>query len=297
MGYAFISYSSKNQMTADAFRELFRKNNIDTWMAPYDIPVGSTYVEKIPKAIRGCSCLVLLLSNNSQNSYFVIREIEFAISIGKTIFPIRIDDVTLDDAYRFLIGIDQIKAINKIDENSDTVKQIIESVCVCTGYTAVQAEEQSENNVVYDTAASEKETEIVMEDGTVFCGNFSEGKPTGRGKKMFTSGVVYEGFFTEGLLNGAGKCTWPDGGVYEGDFANDWRTGCGRMTWPDGRVYEGDFEKGSCTGKCRMTWPDGNVYEGDFADGKMEGKGRFIFADGTVQEGYFKDGKFLGTGR
>lgn len=30
MGYAFISYSSKNQSSADAMRELFNKHNIDT---------------------------------------------------------------------------------------------------------------------------------------------------------------------------------------------------------------------------------------------------------------------------
>lgn len=38
MGYAFISYSSSNQKEADAMRELFKKNNIGVWMAPYDIP-------------------------------------------------------------------------------------------------------------------------------------------------------------------------------------------------------------------------------------------------------------------
>lgn len=41
MGYAFISYSSKHQDTANATRELFIKKGIDCWMAPYDIPAGS----------------------------------------------------------------------------------------------------------------------------------------------------------------------------------------------------------------------------------------------------------------
>ena len=43
MGYAFISYSTKNQSAADAMRALFNKHDIDTWMAPYDIPAGSEY--------------------------------------------------------------------------------------------------------------------------------------------------------------------------------------------------------------------------------------------------------------
>ena len=52
MGYAFISYCTKNQTAADAFRDLFIEYGIDTWMAPYDIPAGSKYAGVITNAIR-----------------------------------------------------------------------------------------------------------------------------------------------------------------------------------------------------------------------------------------------------
>lgn len=45
MGYAFISYSSKNKSLADSMRQLLNKNNIASWMAPYDIPAGSKYAK------------------------------------------------------------------------------------------------------------------------------------------------------------------------------------------------------------------------------------------------------------
>ena len=37
MGYAFISYSSKNQQLADATRQTLIESGIDIWMAPYEI--------------------------------------------------------------------------------------------------------------------------------------------------------------------------------------------------------------------------------------------------------------------
>ena len=40
MGYAFISYSTKNQATADALKHLFDKSGINSWMAVGDIPAG-----------------------------------------------------------------------------------------------------------------------------------------------------------------------------------------------------------------------------------------------------------------
>ena len=55
MGYAFISNSSKNQKLANAMRELFKRHNIDTWMAPYDIPAGCEYAEVLYDAITDCS--------------------------------------------------------------------------------------------------------------------------------------------------------------------------------------------------------------------------------------------------
>jgi len=47
MGYVYISYSTKEQSSADAMRELFHKNNIDTWMAPRDIPDDNKYAQVI----------------------------------------------------------------------------------------------------------------------------------------------------------------------------------------------------------------------------------------------------------
>lgn len=133
MGYAFISYSTKNQSEADAMKRLIEKNGVSSWMAPYDIPAGSSYSQIINIAIKECACFVLLLSCESQNSVWVLKELDRAISYKKTVIPVQIDDVVLNDKFEFYLCTDQIVAINKIDEESSLVKKIMNTIIGCTG--------------------------------------------------------------------------------------------------------------------------------------------------------------------
>lgn len=147
MGYAFISYSTKNQTKADAINELFKRNNIDTWMAPYDIPAGSKYAAVITSAIRECSCFVLLLSNDSQLSEAVDSEVELAaLTFKRPIIPIELENVVLNDSFVFYLHNKQITPIHKIDENSNEIKSVINSVTAFAGQTSNES-----NHVVKTT--------------------------------------------------------------------------------------------------------------------------------------------------
>lgn len=89
--YLFISYSSKDVVVAEELRSLLEKAGIKCWIAPHSIPVGSDYTEVIVDAIEKSSGVVLLLSGNSQDSKWVPKELDIAISSEKVIFPIHID--------------------------------------------------------------------------------------------------------------------------------------------------------------------------------------------------------------
>ena len=132
MGYAFISYSTKNQQMADSFKTLFNQNNIKTWMALGDIPFGSTYTSTINSAIRGASCFVLLLSESAQGSQWVLRETERAVSTGKTIFTVLLDDVPMNDDFEFMLSASQAVAIRKIDTNDENIQRLLRTVSVYT---------------------------------------------------------------------------------------------------------------------------------------------------------------------
>ena len=138
MGYVFISYSSKNRDIADAFKNLLNKNNIDTWMAPHDIPVGSKYASVIGKSIKNCSCFLLLLTHDSQGSIWVAKEVERAINYKKIIVPVQLEDVILNDEFEMYLSTDQILAIKTIDDSTNEMQELIVTLKLHTKTQNVQ---------------------------------------------------------------------------------------------------------------------------------------------------------------
>ena len=131
--YAFISYSSKNQPIVDSFRTLLNQNGVKTWMAPGDIPVGSSYMKEINHALKDCACLVLLLSNAAQESLWVIKEVERAVNYHKPIIPVQIEEVILNDEFEFVLGSYQVGAVQRIDHDSVETKKVLNSIIATTG--------------------------------------------------------------------------------------------------------------------------------------------------------------------
>ncbi len=148
MGYVFISYSSKNQQEADATRALLKEENIACWMAPYDIPAGSKYATVINDALENCSCLLLLLTESAQHSEFVYREIERAVTYGKAIIPMQLEDCKLTSAFKFYIGSSRIVAVRSLDRNSEEVVKVLKSVRFFVGGDQEQEEEERKHNAI-----------------------------------------------------------------------------------------------------------------------------------------------------
>lgn len=154
MGYVFISYSSHNQVPADAMRELLCQNGIHTWMAPYDIPAGSKYAQVINQALRDCACLVLMLTNDAQCSTWVAKEVERAIHYKKTIIPLQLEDLVLNDEFEFYISTDQIVPVKRIDSNSEALQKVLRSICACIDQEVpVIFQSQAPSTVSFDVRA------------------------------------------------------------------------------------------------------------------------------------------------
>lgn len=128
MGYAFIIYSSKDLEYVNALRKAFADYGIETWMAPGDIPVGSTYSGVILRAIKGADCLVLMLTNHSQTSIWVDKEVEKALANGKTIVPIALENIKLNDNFEFYLGNQQIVPVRQLSDNNEELVAIINRV-------------------------------------------------------------------------------------------------------------------------------------------------------------------------
>ena len=103
MKEVFISYSTVDTVSAETVRNVLEKNGLSCWMAPRDIPGGSNYTKEIPGAIRNCKAFVLILSENAQNSHWVLKELDSAVNCGKVILPFMVEDCALNDEFNFLL--------------------------------------------------------------------------------------------------------------------------------------------------------------------------------------------------
>lgn len=101
----FISYSSKDRAFVDRIVRKLEEMGIYCWQAPEHIPAGSSYAKEIPKAIRECEVFLLFLSERSQDSIWVEKETDSAISERKNIIPFQIDDAPLNETFRFYFKI------------------------------------------------------------------------------------------------------------------------------------------------------------------------------------------------
>lgn len=102
---------------------------------------------------------------------------------------------------------------------------------------------------------------------------------------------VYIGQWCEGKRHGRGECFWSSGNYYIGDWRDDMKSGEGRLVLNTGDMYEGGFKENMCHGKGDYKWGNGNRYVGDFEGSKIQGYGEFTW----VMEKEFKEGEREGS--
>ncbi len=90
---AFISYAKADAKKADAIAKALESKGFKCWIAPRDVKPGAAYGDEIIRGIESARNFVLVLSKASNDSGFVAREVERAVSKKKPIFPVRIADV------------------------------------------------------------------------------------------------------------------------------------------------------------------------------------------------------------
>lgn len=100
----FISYSSKEADVAKEVCAYLEKNGLNCWIAPRNVDPGGNYATQIVRAIRSCSILVLLASDNTNASGHVSNEVSLAFDNKKVIIPFKIRDITFSDEYLYFLG-------------------------------------------------------------------------------------------------------------------------------------------------------------------------------------------------
>ncbi|MBQ4268350.1 MAG: TIR domain-containing protein [Clostridia bacterium] len=102
--YVFISYSSVQHEAATRLCEFLEYNGIECWIAPRNVHPGENYPTQIIAAIRSCSALVLLASEDTNASQHVSNEVSFAFDNHKPIIPFKYENLQFTDEFLYFLG-------------------------------------------------------------------------------------------------------------------------------------------------------------------------------------------------
>lgn len=123
--HVFISHSSSDAKEAEALCSYLEKKGKKCFIAPRDIRSGHEYAEELLDGIDNSYVVILMLSEKSNTSPHVLREIERAISKNIPVIVYKMENVTLSKSLEYFLMTHQwMDAKDSMD-----YERIYESVC------------------------------------------------------------------------------------------------------------------------------------------------------------------------
>lgn len=118
---------------ATLVKNVLTDNGIPCWMAPDSIPIGSSYASEIKVAIENCTVFVLVLSEKAQNSAYVEKELDSAITGHKIVYPFMIENCKLNDAFDFYLS--NVQRHNAFESKSAAMEKMVKEIKALFGAT------------------------------------------------------------------------------------------------------------------------------------------------------------------
>lgn len=115
----FISYSRKDSEIVKRFADELHKAGYRCWLDVDGVETGDEFKSKIVTAIKESELFLFFSSEASNRSPWTVKEVNVAVSLKKTIIPIKLDATVYNDSLLFdLAGLDFIRCegSNDIDE-------------------------------------------------------------------------------------------------------------------------------------------------------------------------------------
>src|SRR5215470_14087634 len=103
----FVSYASKDREAALALCHALENRGSRCWISIRDIGLGENFQVAIPRAIHDAKVMVLVFSAESNNSNEVKKELALAGQNRLIVIPVRVEDVTPDDAFAYELATHQ----------------------------------------------------------------------------------------------------------------------------------------------------------------------------------------------
>lgn len=122
----FISHSSKDGNIASELCNYLEENGKKCFIAPRDIQYGHEYAEEIVNGVDNSDSMVLMLSNSSNSSPHVLREVERAVSKSVPIIIYKLEEVELSKSMEYFLMTHQWVSAKTKEGFKDILKHINE---------------------------------------------------------------------------------------------------------------------------------------------------------------------------
>lgn len=154
----FISYSSQNSKEVAQVLAALHRAGISYWKAPEMIPAGSNYAREIPQAISACKVFLLVLSEQSQQSIWVEKELDCAINCRKPIVPLKIGAGKMSELFRFYLN--NVQVIDYTVNREKALSHLTQRLATLTAETG----ERDREGIKPGPAKSDKIVEMTEPD-------------------------------------------------------------------------------------------------------------------------------------
>ncbi|HZO45668.1 MAG TPA: toll/interleukin-1 receptor domain-containing protein [Xanthobacteraceae bacterium] len=130
MSTIFISHSSKDQTVARTLCAALESRGLTCWIASRDVGAGENFQESIVTAIRSAKAMVLVFSDNANNSTEIKKELALASQHKIPVIPARVEDVVPAAALAYELATRQWINLfddweSEIETLCDRVRQIV----------------------------------------------------------------------------------------------------------------------------------------------------------------------------
>ena len=113
----YISYGSKDISLAHDLKRFLLSLGKTAWMVPDDVPFGEKQFDAISDAFSRMDAFIVLLTETSIRSAWVMREISSAVSLKCRIIPVIFDGVMPDERQWFYLSRHQSIHVSSKDPN------------------------------------------------------------------------------------------------------------------------------------------------------------------------------------
>jgi TIR domain len=123
MTNVFISYATEDTDIAEAVHQYFQKVGFETRL-PEDIEGGSDWWSQICQDILTSNFFIVILTDFSLTSPFVLDEIRTARDYGRVIIPCKYKALSWEDDVIVKLGLDRLQGVKSFSSQFDLVREL-----------------------------------------------------------------------------------------------------------------------------------------------------------------------------